>query len=113
MSCLHSHSGMLNIGSGSLIHLRGEQQIRATRDIFSLSHWVSTPSLNVSTPFILPESQWLFYCTLESILDYPLTIVEALIGYGKTMAVREFLVSRGVGVIWTSFFSVNGIPKAF
>jgi hypothetical protein len=26
-----------------------------------LSHWVSTPSLNVSTPFILPESQWLFY----------------------------------------------------
>lgn len=41
---------------------------------------------------------------LELIFDYPLTIVEAPIGYGKTTAVREFLAARGVPVIWTSFF---------
>lgn len=52
-------------------------------------------------------------CALKSILDYPLTIVEAPIGYGKTTAVREFLADRGVSVIWTSFFPVNDTPEAF
>ncbi|MEA4970653.1 MAG: LuxR C-terminal-related transcriptional regulator [Candidatus Pelethousia sp.] len=45
--------------------------------------------------------------------DYPLTIVEAPIGYGKTTAVREFLAAKGVPVIWTSFFSENDTPEAF
>lgn len=40
---------------------------------------------------------------LESILDYPLTIVEAPIGYGKTTAVREFLTARGCPVLWMPF----------
>ncbi len=31
---------------------------------------------------------------LESIFDYPMTIVEAPIGYGKTTAVREFLAFK-------------------
>ncbi|MDD3269447.1 MAG: LuxR C-terminal-related transcriptional regulator [Syntrophomonadaceae bacterium] len=50
---------------------------------------------------------------LELIFDYPLTIVEAPIGYGKTTAVREFLAARGVPVIWTSFFSEDDTPEAF
>lgn len=52
-------------------------------------------------------------CVLKSILDYPLTIVEAPIGYGKTTAVREFLAAMGVSVIWVSFFSENDTPEAF
>jgi len=39
---------------------------------------------------------------LESIFDYPLTIVEAPMGYGKTTAVREFLLARGSPVLWLS-----------
>ncbi|HEX2944679.1 MAG TPA: LuxR C-terminal-related transcriptional regulator [Clostridia bacterium] len=50
---------------------------------------------------------------LESILELPLTVVEAPIGYGKTTAVREFLAARGVQVIWTSFFSENDTAEAF
>ena len=42
---------------------------------------------------------------LEGIFGYPLTIVEAPIGYGKTTAVREFLSAKGLPVVWTSFFS--------
>ena len=37
---------------------------------------------------------------LESIFVYPLTIVEAPIGYGKTTAVREFLASKSSPVLW-------------
>ncbi len=50
---------------------------------------------------------------LKSMLDYPLTIVEAPIGYGKTTAVREFLAAMNLPVIWTSFFSENDTPEAF
>jgi LuxR family maltose regulon positive regulatory protein len=50
---------------------------------------------------------------LESILDYPLTIVEAPIGYGKTTAVREFLAAVRVPVIWTSFLSEDDTAEAF
>lgn len=42
---------------------------------------------------------------LEDIFNYPITIVEAPMGYGKTTAVREFLAIKGVPVIWTSFLS--------
>ncbi len=50
---------------------------------------------------------------LTRIFDYPLTIVEAPIGYGKSTAVHEFLAAKGVPVIWTSFFSTNDTPEAF
>ena len=50
---------------------------------------------------------------LESIFDYPLTIVEAPIGYGKTTAVREFLALKGTPVIWTSFLSEDDTASSF
>lgn len=50
---------------------------------------------------------------LESIFDYPLTIVEAPMGYGKTTAVREFLALKGVPVIWTSFLSEDDTASWF
>lgn len=42
---------------------------------------------------------------LKSIFEYPLTVVEAPIGYGKTTAVRQFLSSRSGAVLWISFIS--------
>ncbi|HNW04377.1 MAG TPA: hypothetical protein PKI76_03220 [Oscillospiraceae bacterium] len=48
-----------------------------------------------------------------SIFDYPLTIVEAPMGYGKTTAVREFLAARSVRVVWTSFYSDSDTREAF
>lgn len=50
---------------------------------------------------------------LESIFDYPMTIVEAPIGYGKTTAVREFLALKGTPVIWTSFLSEDDTASWF
>jgi len=50
---------------------------------------------------------------LESIFDYPMTIVEAPIGYGKTTAVREFLALKGAPVIWTSFLSEDDTASCF
>jgi hypothetical protein len=50
---------------------------------------------------------------LESIFDYPMTIVEAPIGYGKTTAVREFLALKGSPVIWTSYLSEDDTPASF
>jgi len=37
---------------------------------------------------------------MHKILDHPLTIVEAPMGYGKTTAVREYLNKAGVSVLW-------------
>ncbi len=50
---------------------------------------------------------------LTSIFKYPLTIVEAPMGYGKTTAVREFLALKGVPVIWTSFLSEDDTARGF
>ncbi len=50
---------------------------------------------------------------LESIFEYPLTIVEAPIGYGKTTAVREFLLDRGGAVLWLSFLSSEDTASFF
>jgi LuxR family maltose regulon positive regulatory protein len=50
---------------------------------------------------------------LTSIFEYPLTIVEAPMGYGKTTAVREFLALKGVPVIWTSFLSGDDTAHGF
>ncbi|MDA8337511.1 MAG: LuxR C-terminal-related transcriptional regulator [Peptococcaceae bacterium] len=40
---------------------------------------------------------------LSVIYDYPLTIVEAPMGFGKTTAVRSFFASRGETPLWISF----------
>ena len=42
---------------------------------------------------------------LESIFDYPLTIVEAPMGYGKTTAVRDFLTVKRLPFMWLTFLS--------
>lgn len=38
--------------------------------------------------------------SLEGILDYPLTIIEAPVGYGKTTSIREYLRNAGIDVLW-------------
>lgn len=42
---------------------------------------------------------------LESIFDYPLTIVEAPMGYGKTTAVRDFITAKRCPFMWLTFLS--------
>lgn len=49
--------------------------------------------------------------TLNSILDHPLTIVEAPMGYGKTTAVREYLNKAGVNVLWQRVY--DGLTANF
>lgn len=51
--------------------------------------------------------------TLESIFNYPLTVIEAPIGYGKTTAVREFLSSRGGTILWITFLSTEDAASFF
>jgi LuxR family maltose regulon positive regulatory protein len=50
---------------------------------------------------------------LESIFEFPMTILEAPVGYGKTTAVREFLVSKGVFFLWVSLLSEDDTPASF
>lgn len=45
---------------------------------------------------------------LAEIYDYPLTIVEAPMGYGKTTAVRNFLEMKKIKPIWITFQPENG-----
>jgi len=45
---------------------------------------------------------------LARVYDYPLTIVEAPMGYGKTTAVREFLETKKIKPIWITFQPDNG-----
>ena len=52
-------------------------------------------------------------CVLESIFHYPMTIVEAPIGYGKTTAVREFLSSKNSPALWLSFQSSEDTEAFF
>lgn len=51
--------------------------------------------------------------TLGSIFEYPLTIVEAPIGYGKTTAVREFLAQKHSAVLWLSFLTSEDTASFF
>jgi LuxR family maltose regulon positive regulatory protein len=37
---------------------------------------------------------------INGILDHPLTIIEAPMGYGKTTAVREFIRNAAVDMLW-------------
>lgn len=41
---------------------------------------------------------------LERISDYPLTVIEAPMGYGKTTAVKEYAAKTGVGVLWQTVY---------
>lgn len=50
---------------------------------------------------------------LESIFGYPLTIVEAPMGYGKTTAVREFLADKRSPVLWLTFLSPEDTSAFF
>lgn len=43
--------------------------------------------------------------SLNAIIKFPLTIVEAPMGYGKTVAVREFLRGQNATVLWVPFTS--------
>ena len=38
-------------------------------------------------------------------MDYPLTIIEAPMGYGKTTALKEFLCGRESSVMWITFLN--------
>jgi LuxR family maltose regulon positive regulatory protein len=50
---------------------------------------------------------------LESIFEYPLTVVEAPVGYGKTTAVRQYLSNRSATVLWLSFLSSEDTVSFF
>ncbi|NLG04658.1 MAG: LuxR family transcriptional regulator, partial [Clostridia bacterium] len=50
---------------------------------------------------------------LEGIFEYPLFIVAAPMGYGKTTAVREFLRSRETNQIWVSLAASDGTMSFF
>ncbi|WP_411676028.1 LuxR C-terminal-related transcriptional regulator [Caproicibacter sp.] len=48
---------------------------------------------------------------LFSIDTYPLTIVEAPAGYGKTTAVKDYLSGRRNDVVWLSFQRMHGLSE--
>ena len=50
---------------------------------------------------------------LEIVFDYPLIIVEAPMGYGKTTAVREFLAVKNSQVLWLAFLSPDSTTSFF
>ncbi|MBU7008897.1 AAA family ATPase, partial [Phosphitispora fastidiosa] len=46
---------------------------------------------------------------LDGILDYPLTIIEAPMGYGKTTSVREYLRNAGVDMLWQRVYDSSTV----
>jgi len=46
---------------------------------------------------------------LDNVWEYPLTLVEAPMGYGKTIAVKSFLQNSGVMVLWQTIFDSSPI----
>lgn len=50
---------------------------------------------------------------LKSIFNYPYTIVEAPIGYGKTTAVKEFLKTEGNNALWISLLVAEETTSFF
>lgn len=48
---------------------------------------------------------------LNNIFEYPLTIVSATMGYGKTTSVRTFLNSHHFNVIWASMTGSQGVEN--
>jgi LuxR family maltose regulon positive regulatory protein len=49
----------------------------------------------------------------EAILNYPMTVVAAPMGYGKTTAVRQFLEKRDAQVLWLSLLTPDGSGATF
>lgn len=47
---------------------------------------------------------------MENIERYPLSIVHAPMGYGKTVAVREYLESTSADSVWVSLAGSEGQP---
>lgn len=41
---------------------------------------------------------------LKQIIDYPLTVIEAPMGYGKTTAVKEYAANSGFTVLWQTVY---------
>lgn len=41
---------------------------------------------------------------LKRITDYPLTVIEAPMGYGKTTAVKDYVTNSGFGVLWQTVY---------
>jgi len=50
---------------------------------------------------------------LDNIFDYPLTIISASMGYGKTTAVKFYLEDRGINYAWVSLIGSDGIETVF
>lgn len=48
---------------------------------------------------------------LDKLTTYPLTIVEAPMGYGKTTAVRQYFENRGIKPVWLSFHPQSGFAS--
>ena len=48
---------------------------------------------------------------LSAITEYPLTVLEAPAGYGKTTAVRDYLDSRKIRPLWISFRPMIGCSE--
>ncbi len=50
---------------------------------------------------------------LHEIFEYPLTILSATMGYGKTTSVRSYLENRNVSTIWVSLLGSDGEDYLF
>lgn len=50
---------------------------------------------------------------LEAILDYPMTIMSAAMGYGKTTAMRNFLERKRIQTVWISLQGSDGDEGVF
>ena len=53
------------------------------------------------------------YDVLSAVYNYPLTILEAPMGYGKTTAARSFFETRPVKPVWVTFGYSGGAAAAF
>lgn len=50
---------------------------------------------------------------LDNLFSYPLTIVSATMGYGKTTSVRSYLMARDVETVWISLLGCDGNETVF
>lgn len=50
---------------------------------------------------------------LNNLFDYPLTIVSATMGYGKTTSVRNYLSDKNLQTVWVSLMGSDGMASVF
>lgn len=50
---------------------------------------------------------------MDNLFNYPLTIVSATMGYGKTTSVRNYLSGRNVQTVWVSLLGSDGMTSVF